>query len=133
SVFSHLPIFGVILSVAGQRTPNRSLYLVPILLPDALHKRLEISRKRIRGLPMNPLHILGPLHLARKDVPTPTAKIGRFQAEPHSLFTFAQCHFHLLKPGHVPCSLGGAYHLSRSIFHRRDGERYGDSFLVFGE
>ena len=120
-------------SVAGQRALNRFLYLAPILLPDALHKRFEISRKRTSGLPVNPLHILGPLHFARKDVPTPTAKIGRFQAEPHSLFTFAQRHFHLLKLGHIPCSLGGAYHPSRSIFHRRDGERYGDSFLVFRE
>src|SRR6202035_3605712 len=130
SVFSHLPIFNVILSVAGQGTPNRFLYLVPILLPDALHKRFEISRKRTRGLPVDPLHILGPLHLARKDIPIPTTKIGRFEAEPHALVTFAQCHFHLPRPGHIPRRLGGAYDPSRTIFHRRDGERYGDSFLV---
>src|SRR5260370_12165613 len=133
SVFSHLAIFAVILSVAVQRTLNRFLYLAPILLPDALHKRFEISRKRTRGLPVDPLHILGPLHFARKDIPIPTAKIGGFEAEPHALFTFAQCHFHFPRLGHIPGRLGGAYHLSRSIFHRRDGERYGESFLVFCE
>src|ERR1700694_4682089 len=121
SVFSYLAIFGVIPSVAGQRTLNRFLHVVAILLPDALHKRFKIPRKRTRGLPVNPLHILRPLHLARKDIPIPTTKIGGFEAEPHSLFTFAQCHLHSPKLGHIPCNLGGAYHPSRSILHRRDG------------